>query len=166
VPAARLARTGARVYIAIEALETGAAMAAIIYEGQVHEVVGAESGPDALWLKSEDLERVSGWEIKPEGICRAEACIPVPEDQKGTLLRGEEPSLELNLAAFAAYLGLPQARDRSGAVWSFGAAPLSLRSNLAGLQAPDFTLPDVEGHPRSLSDFRGRKVFMLLWSSW
>jgi hypothetical protein len=140
--------------------------ATVIYEGRVHEVVGAEPGPDALWLSAADLTRVSGWEVKPEGVCRDESCIPIPEDQAERLLRGEEPSQELNLAAFASYLGLPQARDRAGTVWSFGAAPLELRSNLAGLQAPDFTLPDIEGRMHSLSDYRGRKVFLLLWSSW
>ena len=35
-----------------------------------------------------------------------------------------------------------------------------------GSQAPDFTLPDVDGVPRSLSQLRGKKVFLATWASW
>ena len=31
-----------------------------------------------------------------------------------------------------------------------------------GMTAPDFTLPDKDGNPVSLSDFRGRKVVLYL----
>jgi peroxiredoxin len=32
--------------------------------------------------------------------------------------------------------------------------------------APDFTLPDLDGRMHSLSDYRGKKVFLLAWASW
>ena len=35
-----------------------------------------------------------------------------------------------------------------------------------GREAPDFTLPDLEGRQHSLSDYRGRKVFLASWASW
>jgi peroxiredoxin len=37
---------------------------------------------------------------------------------------------------------------------------------LASLRAPDFTLPDITGKLHSLSDFRGKKVFLATWASW
>jgi len=37
---------------------------------------------------------------------------------------------------------------------------------LSSLKAPDFTLPDMNGKARSLSDFRGKKVLLLTWASW
>jgi peroxiredoxin len=37
---------------------------------------------------------------------------------------------------------------------------------LSSLQAPDFKLPDINGKPHSLSDFRGKKVFLVTWASW
>ena len=41
------------------------------------------------------------------------------------------------------------------------------RSNkLQSLDGPDFTLPDITGKLHSLSDFRGRKVFLATWASW
>ena len=36
----------------------------------------------------------------------------------------------------------------------------------SGLQAPDFTLENVDGQPVSLQDFRGRQVVLVFWASW
>lgn len=46
-----------------------------------------------------------------------------------------------------------------------------LLSNTAGLSsikrsAPDFTLTDIEGKKVSLSDFKGKVVFMDIWATW
>ena len=35
-----------------------------------------------------------------------------------------------------------------------------------GSVAPDFTLPDVDGHPVSLSSFRGKYVLVDFWAAW
>lgn len=32
--------------------------------------------------------------------------------------------------------------------------------------APDFTLPDLEGTPRSLHDFKGQLVLLMFWATW
>ena len=32
--------------------------------------------------------------------------------------------------------------------------------------APEFTLPDLEGNPRRLKEFRGKKTFLYVWGSW
>jgi peroxiredoxin len=37
---------------------------------------------------------------------------------------------------------------------------------LQSLEAPDFTLPDLDGKTYSLSQFRGKKVLLLSWASW
>lgn len=42
------------------------------------------------------------------------------------------------------------------------------RSNNVGerVKAPDFTLPDLNGNEVSLSDFRGKVVFLNFWATW
>lgn len=40
------------------------------------------------------------------------------------------------------------------------------RSTRTGYEAPDFTLPDLQGRSHRLSDFRGKVVFLNLWATW
>ena len=32
-----------------------------------------------LWVRSADLPRINEFEVKPQGACRDDICIPVPE---------------------------------------------------------------------------------------
>jgi cytochrome oxidase Cu insertion factor (SCO1/SenC/PrrC family) len=32
--------------------------------------------------------------------------------------------------------------------------------------APDFTLPELDGTPRSLHDFKGQVVLLMFWATW
>ena len=47
-----------------------------------------------------------------------------------------------------------------------GAPAEERNAALEGLEAPDFTPPHVVGVPRSLSQLRGKKVFVATWASW
>ena len=42
----------------------------------------------------------------------------------------------------------------------------SARKQAAGVEAPDFTLMDINGKPLSLSSFRGKYVLLDFWGSW
>ena len=37
---------------------------------------------------------------------------------------------------------------------------------LQSLNAPDFSLPDLDGRMHSLAEHRGKKVFLVTWASW
>ncbi len=37
---------------------------------------------------------------------------------------------------------------------------------LAGMPAPDFTVPGLDGRPVSLKDYRGKVVFLNVWATW
>lgn len=113
---------------------------------------------DGLWMSPVDAERVTGWTLKPEGMCRAELCVPLPASAVG-------PN-EVDLAAFWAKLGGPVVATEDRDVWALGAPAEERNAALEGLQAPDFTLPDIDGVPRSLSQLRGSKVFLATWASW
>ena len=127
--------------------------------------VAVTAGPGAkgeLWLSVNDVEAVSGWTMKPEGLCRGELCVPVPDDHRDDYRRDDL----VNLAAFWRRMNKPLAHDRSGEVWVFGEAAEARAAKLRSLEAPDFTLPDLAGKAHSLSAYRGKKVFLATWASW
>lgn len=111
-----------------------------------------------LWMSPADAEKVTGWTLKPEGMCRADLCVPLPPSALGTN--------EVDVAAFWKKLGGPVVGSEQGDVWALGAPADERNAALQGLEAPDFTLPDLDGVPRSLSHLRGNKVFLATWASW
>ena len=113
---------------------------------------------DGLWMSAKDAEAVTGWTLKPEGMCRDERCVPLPP----TAVKGGEVDVE----AFWKKLGGPVIASEESDVWALGAPADERNATLEDLQAPDFTLPDVNGVPRSLSQLRGKKVFLATWASW
>ncbi|MBI2739454.1 MAG: redoxin domain-containing protein [Rhodospirillales bacterium] len=113
---------------------------------------------DGLWMSAKDAEKVTGWTLKPEGMCRAELCVPLP----AAAVKGKD----VDVAAFWTKLGGPVVAAEDGEVWALGAPAEERNAALEGLVAPDFTLPDVDGKPHSLSQLRGRKVFLATWASW
>ncbi len=134
----------------------------IIYGERVTEGVDADAKDTALWLKAADLERVSGWAYKPQGFCKSEVCVPVPAARKDEFVRGES----YNLAALAELLGQPMVADAENRAYCFGEAASERKRILTSLDAPDFTLPDLAGRMHSLSQYRGKKVFLVSWASW
>lgn len=113
-----------------------------------------------LWLSADELAAATGWELKPEGLCQADRCVRIPHG-RGVVHEGH-----VNVAALAALLDQPVIRDDAHGVWCVAEAAPARRAALQSLQAPDFTLPDLGGRLHSLSDYRGRKVFLVSWASW
>ena len=125
--------------------------------------VSADTGDDgALWLSAHDTEAVSGWSMKPDGLCRADICVPVPSAQPSEFVRDGL----INLPAFWRRMNKPYAHSRNGDVWVFGEASEVRASAMDTLEAPDFSLPDLDGNFHALSDFRGHKVLLASWASW
>jgi hypothetical protein len=113
---------------------------------------------NGLWLSADDAQRATGWTLKPEGMCQAELCVPLPSDAKR--------DGRIDVAAFWQLLGRPVVHDTAGENWVLGAGADERNGALAGLMAPDFTLPDLAGTPHTLSALRGKKVFLSTWASW
>ena len=112
----------------------------------------------ALWIRKRDLRRVNGFEVKPQGACRADLCIPIPKD----MMRGDY----FDLTAFARTAGQSVVAAPEARVWSFGEMH-ALGGGLASSRiAPDFEVPDRAGRPVRLSAFRGKKVLVVTWASW
>jgi hypothetical protein len=123
---------------------------------------GAQAEGERLWLSDADLERATGWELKPEGLCRGGMCVPIPAGRSGELVRGGR----IDAAAFWRLLDWPVAHSADGAVWVLGEGAAERAAALRSLEAPDFALPDAAGRMHSLSDHRGKKVLLVSWASW
>lgn len=115
---------------------------------------------DGLWMSAADAERVTGWALKPQGMCRGDLCVPLPAQAV------EVEGSDVDVEAFWKTLGGPVIASDGGEVWALGAPAEERNAALEGLEAPDFTLPDVDGTPRTLSQLRGKKVFLATWASW
>ena len=115
-----------------------------------------------LWLPIAELAAASGWELKPEGACKGERCVPIPRGREAEYIDGAR----FNLSGFGRYLGQPVLHDIPTETWAIGEGAETRGSALRSLEAPDFTLPDLDGREHSLSDYRGRKVFLVSWASW
>jgi len=138
--------------------------ATIVYD-DVTTNVSAAGDAGQLWTTIADLKRATGFELKPQGVCRAELCFPLPKSRQTEFVRKDSGTTWFNLTAFAQLVHQPVAHDQALATWYFGLRS-DQRQGLASLRAPNFTLPDMDGKMHSLSDFRGRKVFLVTWASW
>lgn len=129
-------------------------MAMIMADAGTFEIPVSEG----LWMSAADAERLTGWTLKPEGMCRAGQCVPLP----GDAVR----DANVDVDAFWRRLGAPVVHSDARDVWVLGAGADERNRTLAGATAPDFTLPDLDGKPHTLSSLRGRKVFLFTWASW
>jgi hypothetical protein len=142
-----------------------ATRATVIYEDQATEVAAADEDRGQLWITTVDLTRVTGFALKPQGVCRKELCFPLPRSREREFVRKRAGKTWFNLMAFARLVNQPVAHDQALATWYFGLRS-DQRQGLSSLEAPDFTLPDMNGKAHALSDFRGKKVLLLTWASW
>jgi len=140
--------------------------ATVLYQERELVAQNAEPQGDELWLTLPELTSVSGWALKPEGVCKDEACVPVPEARRAALIRDGASGPLFNLTEFARWIEQPFAHDENNATWYFGPAGWDWKDRLASRLAPDFSLPDLDGHVHTLSELRGKKVFLLFWATW
>jgi hypothetical protein len=122
--------------------------------------VDAELDGERVLVGPGDVARATGWVLKPEGLCRDAVCVPL-RDATVVTAGGR-----IDLEAFAAALHRPVAIDADELCAALGVAAEQRAEQLRGMEAPDFTLPDLTGRSHSLSEHRGRKVLLLAYASW
>ena len=141
-------------------------MSLVIHEQREAMVVdGGREGGD-LWASPADLLRATGWDLKPEGLCRGEICIPLGAQRQQEMIRGGSDAGRTNISGLWRSLGHPVASDEAGDTWVLGTGPQARAEALRSLDAPDFTLPDLDGIEHALTHYRGKKVFLATWASW
>ena len=163
-----LTSIGLMVFCSMAAEAAMKANSVVIYDGKATEL--SASSPFAqskdLWVTLADLTRATGFEVKPQGICRSELCIPIPKKRKSDFMAQRGKATWFNLSEFARLLKQPMTHDEQLAAWYFGPWPETQNAYLSSLEAPNFTLPDLKGKMHSLADFRGKKVMLITWASW
>jgi hypothetical protein len=139
--------------------------ATIVYDDTATDLTAAREDDGQLWITTADLKRATRFEVKPQGVCRDELCFPLPKARQQEFVHKTPPVTWFNMTAFAALVHQPVAHDEALATWYFGLRS-DQRQQLNSLQAPDFTLPDLQGKLHRLSDFRGKKILLVTWASW
>jgi len=136
----------------------------VLYQGKkiVLAETGATQSKDALLIRPEDLPQVNGFELKPEGACYNDLCIPLTKE----LMVNESGRDWFNLTAFADLLGQPWVADTDSAVWSFAEIPAKRENTMVHALAPDFEVTDRKGNVIRMADLKGKKALIVTWSSW
>lgn len=138
----------------------------VIYDEKATEVSTIIMESKDLWLSKQDLARATRFVVKPQGVCRDELCFPIPKKRTAQFLNKQGKTEWFNLSEFARLIKQPVAFDDKNGVYYFGPRADAQNSHLNSLEAPDFTLPDMNGKTHSLTDFRGKKVLLVTWASW
>lgn len=108
----------------------------------------------SLTIPRQEFEAGTGWELKPEGACKGDVCIPLTDPPAGP---------DVDVSSLAVQMGLPLVAAEAHGVWSIGPDAVGGRT-LVTATAPDLRLPDLDGNEFVLSALRGQKVLMVAWS--
>jgi hypothetical protein len=141
---------------AIASFASASPAATVLYDDHATKLDKIRLDGKDLWVRAADLPRINQFELKPQGACRADLCIPVTK----ALKKGDR----FNLTGFARKLG--EIVVTESGVWSFGEIPVVRGSFYNARSAPDFAAPDRQGRMVHLSNFRGKKVLVIAWASW
>ena len=110
---------------------------------------------ESLTIMAETFERRTGWAFRPEGLCKGDICVPLPE-------HGDARSLDARV--LSQRLNMPLIHDERHELWCLG--PEEMGRTLTTADLPDLELPDQDGNPFRLRSLRGRKVLLVAWASW
>ena len=117
-----------------------------------HEVeVDADVDGDRVLVSRDDLLRATGWELKPEGLCRGPVCVPWKS--------ADADRVDLHAAANA----LGRAFVHTDGVAALAGDPMG-KAQRASID--ELELPDLDGNAVRMSDFAGRKRLLVAWASW
>lgn len=105
---------------------------------------------DRLDLSPGEFTQLSGWEIKPEGACKGEVCVPLGR-------------ADFDVLAIAERLGMAVVEEPEQHLWAFGPETVTGRA-LSTTELGDFSLPDLDGNEFSFASLRGQKVLLVAWA--
>ncbi len=132
----------------------------ILIDGEKRIELPVEIRDGAVRIAPDALNSGIGWELKPECLCRGEVCVRV-SDPSRLVVDGE-----VDLRGLADLLDRPLALDVAERAAAIGTPRAARAAQMESLEAPDFSLPDLDGNLHSLSQHRGKKVLLIAHASW
>ncbi len=135
--------------------------ATVVCQGATTTLAETGDGPGLL-INPEDLVKINGFELKPEGACYADTCIPL----SAGMLVEQAGRTWFDLTAFADLLEQPYVADADARVWSFAEVPQKRERLLTDAMAPEFEVEDRQGNVIRMADLKGKKALIVTWSSW
>ena len=133
----------------------------VLYQGRTVVLDNTGPGPGLL-IDPDDLPRINGFEVKPEGACFGDLCIPLHDDLAPTRAGRQW----LDLTALADLLEQAYVSDADERVWSFAEIPAKRANMMEGAMAPELSIKDRQGNEFTLADLKGKKALIVTWSSW
>ena len=115
---------------------------------------------DAVLVDAGDFATATGWQLKPEGLCRGDVCVPVRSHPE-VVVDGR-----VDAAAVAGLLQRTVVVDPVANVVAYGPSAAAIAEQLADRRAPDFTLTQLDGTPFSLPAVGRKKKVLVTWASW
>ena len=97
----------------------------VLYQNRVVELERTLPDPNDLWVLPKDLPRINDFELKPEGACLAELCVPVRQDRDSEMFVTRARQGWFNVTELARRLQQPFVVDHEHSVWSFGNIPVT-----------------------------------------
>lgn len=107
----------------------------------------------SLTIPKAEFEDGTGWTLKPEGACKNDMCIPVPNANAEIV----------DVSELATAMNLPLVEEPEAKLWALGPDSIGGKA-LSSAKAPDLTLPDRHGNPFKLSSLLGKKVLIYAWA--
>ena len=133
-------------------------MTTVVHEHGRFSVDSSAAG--ALWASAGTVRDELGWELKPEGLCRDDICVPVRPDAE--LRHGQR----IDLVAAARLLGSATLLTDDADILAVSVPGRDRLTALQGREAPDFALADLDGAIHTLEQYGDRKRLLLAFASW
>ena len=104
-------------------------------------------------IDTELLYKRTGWSIRPEGACKDDTCIPMPEGP-------------LTADVLSDRLGMALASAPEHQLSALGPPCITGRALDSVTVAPNLEFSDFSGNPVRLSDVRGSRTVVVSWAPW
>jgi len=107
----------------------------------------------SLQVPKGQFEVGTGWQLKPQGACQGDICIPLSQPAGDSV----------DVVHVAKDIGMPLVEESKHGLWALGPPAIGSRA-LASAQAADLRLPDLSGKEFRLSSLLGQKVLLYAWA--